>query len=366
MKKLMLTALAYLTAMRPGDAGTTQIADVIVPEVFNPYVQQITEEKSRLIASGAVARDSLLDAELAGGGLTFHVPSFKDLANDEENISTDSAPAFDGTGHSTPKKIGTSQEVAVRLSRNQSWASMDLTADLAGVDPMSAIGQRVGAYRARRLQAAFIASMKGVFADNDLDPTGAEHVKGDLTFDISGAPGTTSSTTTQFNTKGFLDAAVTMGDSQDDLGMMMVHSIVYNRMQKNNLIQFIPDANGQVNIPTFLGRIVIVDDGMPSSAGVYQSWLFGTGAVRLGMADPKTPTETKRDASAGNGGGGETLFNRWEWCLHPVGHKFSATATKGGPSNAATSGNLAHADSWTRAYTERKQIKIARFITREY
>jgi hypothetical protein len=35
-------------------------------------------------------------------------------------------------------------------------------------------------------------------------------------------------------------------------------------MQKNNLIDFIPDAEGHINIPTFLGRRVIVDDGMPN------------------------------------------------------------------------------------------------------
>ena len=40
----------------------TQIADVIVPSIFTSYVQQETETKSRLIASGAVARDSAIDA----------------------------------------------------------------------------------------------------------------------------------------------------------------------------------------------------------------------------------------------------------------------------------------------------------------
>lgn len=69
----------------------TQLADVIVPEMFNPYVQQLTEEKSRIIASGALVRDGALDAELAGGGLTFHTPSFKDLDNDADNVGSDEA-----------------------------------------------------------------------------------------------------------------------------------------------------------------------------------------------------------------------------------------------------------------------------------
>ena len=69
----------------------TQISDVVVPEIFTPYTQQLTEEKSRLIQSGALIRDAALDALLAGGGLTFESPSFRDLDNEADNVSTDAA-----------------------------------------------------------------------------------------------------------------------------------------------------------------------------------------------------------------------------------------------------------------------------------
>lgn len=343
----------------------TQIADVVVPSVFTPYVQQLTEQKARLIQSGAMVRDAAIDALLAGGGLTFNVPSWRDLDDDEERTSTDSVPAAytGGTADPDPKKIESDTEIAVRLSRNNSWATADLAATLAGADPAGAIADRVAYYWTRRLQAAFVATMKGIFADNDAAPAGTEHVQYDLTNDISG--GGYVAGVTDFSAEAFLDAALTMGDSQDGLTMIMVHSVVYNRMQKNNLIDFIPDARGEVMIPTFLGREVIVDDGVPAAGGVYHSWLFGPGAVRLGMGSPKVPTEIERHAGAGNGGGAETLYNRVEWSLHPVGHKYAGTAPNGGPSNAATSNNLAHAGSWQRVFPERKQIKIARLITRE-
>lgn len=345
---------------------TTRISDVVVPEIFTPYAQQITEEKARIIQSGAAVRDATIDGLLAGGGLTFNVPSWKDLDNDEERVSTDTIPAgyTGGTADPDPKKIQTATEIAVRLSRNQSWSSTDLTAVLAGADPMGAIGDRVGYYWSRRMQAAFIATMLGIFADNDAAPSGGDtHVQGDLTNDVSGvsySPGVTD-----FTAEAFLDAALTMGDSQDDLTMVMVHSVVYNRMQKNNLIDFIPDARGEVMIPTFLGHEVIIDDGLPASGGVYQTWLFGPGAIRLGVGTPAVPTEVERFPGAGNGGGAETLYNRVEWCFHPVGHAYAGTAPNGGPSNASTSNNLANAASWRRVFPERKQIKIARLITRE-
>ena len=338
--------------------AVTKITDVIVPEIFTPYVQNLTEEKIAFSLGGAVVRNPVIDDLLAGGGLTFNVPNWKDLANDEENTVSD-----DDATLATPKKTGTFQEVAVRLSRHQAWSSMDLAAVLAGSDPMESIANRVAYYWARRAQAAMIATLKGVFADNAAAPSGSEHVQDDLTVDIKGASYTAG--VTDFNAESFIDACTTLGDSAEDVTAVAVHSIVYSRMQKNNLIDFIPDASGQIMIPTYLGRRVIVDDGMPASGGVYESWLFGTGVVQLGVGSPAVPTEIEREASAGNGGGQDILHNRVMWCLHPTGHAYVGTAPNGGPTNAATTNNLADAGSWARRAPERKQIKLARLITRE-
>lgn len=339
---------------------TTRLSDLIVPAIFTPYKQQMTEQKSRLIQSGAVVRSALLDQFLAGAGLTVNAPSFRDLAQDDENVSTD-----DPSQNSTPKKIGTAQEIAVRLSRNQSWSSMDLNQALIAADPLEAIASRVSTYWTLRAQAAFIAVMKGVFADNAAAPSGTEHVQNDLTIDVKGS--SYSAGVTDFSAGAFIDAVTTAGDSKEGLGMVMVHSIVKARMEKNNLIDYIPDARAEIMIPTFLGREVIVDDSMPiPSAGVFETWIFGAGTVQLGIGAPKVPTEVDRSPSAGNGSGQETLYDRVEWCFHPEGHAYVGTAPNGGPSNAATTNNLAAATSWERRYSERKQIKIARLITREF
>lgn len=345
------------------------LSDVIVPEIFTPYMMQKTMELSELIQSGAMVSDAALNQLLAGAGLTFNVPSYKDLANDAENVSSDTGAA------STPKGIGTAQEIAVRLSRNQHWASADLVSDLIGNDPQDAIASRVADYWKRRLQAATIATMQGVFADNTAAPTGDDtHSTGDLTHDISG--GGYVAGVTDFSAEAIIDTAVTMGDGMAALTMVGMHSIVYAKAQKNNLIDFIPDANGVVNIPTFLGRRVIVDDGLPNpagagaaqtAAGIYHTWLFGQGALRLGTGAPKVPTEVERDPAANNGAGLENLHSRVQFAIHPAGHAFigSLTSAPGGPTNGTGANNLAHADSWTRVFPERKQIKIARLITRE-
>lgn len=343
-------------------AGVGTVTDIVVPEIFSPYVQQITEEKSALIQSGAVVRDAALDRVLSGGGLTFNEPSFRDLDNEADNVAVNDPGVL-----STPNKIQTSTEIQVRLSRNNSWSSLDLAADLAGADPMNAVANRVGYYWTRRLQAAFVATISGIFADNDAAPAVAEHVRYDMTHNISGIGFTDG--VTNFSAEGFLDATATMGDSLQNLSMVMMHSIVYNRARKNNLIDFVSDSANPnaAAIPTFLGHRVIVDDGVPRTGGIFQTWIFGAGAVRMGAGLPKVPTEVIRVPSAGAGSGQEVLHNRTEWILHPVGNAFAVAApAAGGPSNASTSGGLAHADSWVRVYPERKQIPIARLITREF
>lgn len=345
----------------------TRVSDVIVPEVFTSYAQNLTTEKSRLVQSGLLTRNEELDALLAGGGITFQVPSFKDLDNDPDRVSSDESVPFADADAALPAgvarppnplKTGTLKEIAVRLNRNNSWSTSDLARILAGADPMESIASRVSYYWTRRLQAAFIATWNGIIADNVANDAG------DYVNDVSGAGFIDG--VTNFTAEAFLDTAVTMGDSMEDLTAVVCHSVVYNRMQKNNLIDFIPDSEGRVSIPTFLGREVIVDDGVPRTGNIYDTWLFGGGATQLGVGTPPVATEVDRKAGAGNGGGQDVLYNRVMWTIHPVGHAWIGTAGDGGPANTGTAGSdLDEAASWDRVYPERKQIKFARLVTRE-
>lgn len=343
-------------------AGITRLSDLVVPEVFTPYVQELTREKSRLIQSGALVVDGELSRLLSGGGITFNQPFFQDLEASEENISND-----DPTISAQPDKIGTGTEVQVRLSRNKTWSSMDLTRNLIGDDPMAHIASRVATYWTRRQQAIFVATVNGIVANDAADPAnGSTHLKNDLIHDVSGDA--FKDGVTNFSAEAFIDAAATMGDEQDSLSMIMVHSVVYARMKKNNLIDFVADAvnPNAAAVPYFLGKMVIVDDGMPNTGGVFENWLFRAGAFAHGYGAPSVPTEMHRDPLVGNGSGQETLINRVEWIIHPVGYAYIGTPAMGGPSNAATANNLAAGTSWRRAAADRRSIGFARLVTREF
>ena len=57
----------------------TNIANVIVPEVFNPYVIERTAQLSALVKCGVIVRDSELDKLASAGGKLINMPYWKDL-----------------------------------------------------------------------------------------------------------------------------------------------------------------------------------------------------------------------------------------------------------------------------------------------
>lgn len=360
--------------------AVTQLTDAVVPEIFNPYSLLQTKELSALIQSGLMVPDPTLDAFLAGGGTTMHLPAWRDLANDEERTGSDDPTtriAADGTG-SAPnahRVITSAQEIAVRLQRNQSWSSMDLVRELSGSDPMMAVNNAIARYWNRRLQAAAFAATVGILADNDASPSGSDtHTQYDLTNDIKGSSYVNG--VTNFSAEAFIDTLALLGDAAQDIVAVGMHSLVYATAQKGNLIDFVQDSANPLaeRIPTFLGRRVIVDDGMPNpasasptttAAGIYDTYLWGRGAFRFGEVLADTPTEFERKPEGGNGTGQSILWTRKVWCIHPTGYAYIGTSPSTGPLNSAASNGLAAAGSWSRRFPERKQIPFARLRTRE-
>ena len=343
----------------------TQLADIVntIPIQFTNYVVKETEEKAKFVASGIVQRSPVLDQFLRNdnGGNVLNRPSWKDLTNVEENVATDAAGILiTGGAGVVPQDISSYNEVAVKKIRTQQWAASKLVHYIAGDDPLAAIVERVSYYEARRLQALILAVLAGVFADNDAAPAGDDtHTEDDLTFDASGVGFVEG--VTNFTADNLFNAQQTMGDSQEDLRILAVHSAVFTRMKKNNLIDFKQDSVTGASLATFQGLEVVYDDGMPKSGQVYDSYLFAPGALELGWGAPEKASEVVWSPTAGLGIGEEILFRRWIQCVHPMGHAFLGTTTGGGPTNT----NLALAASWSRRCPERKQVKIARLKTRE-
>ena len=339
--------------------SVVQLADVIVPEVFDDYTTLRSFALNAVIASGALEHDARFDQHLAGPGRTFNIPYFKFIDDsDAENVATDNPADIAGTS-----KIGTIEETQVRCERNKAFNTMSIVRSLIGADPMASIGNSVADYWSARIQAMFLATAAGVVANN-ASATDAYHTQNDMVHDISGLTGGAE----KMSTSAFIDTQQTLGDHQQDLTLVCMHSIVYASLRKLQLIDFVADATNPnaISIPYYNGRRVIVDDTMPHTGGIFDTYLFGTGAFRMGMIGADRAIEFYRAPFVGNGSGSDTMFTRKHLCIHPCGYAWVGGASvAGGPSNAATSGNLANAASWQRVFPH-KMVAMAVLRTKEY
>lgn len=341
----------------------TQVADLFQKMGSSAPITQEAIEKNAIVQSGAIVREPLLDNFLSSvGNVTFDMPSFAQLTNDADRVATDSIPAAftGGVADPDPYKMEMDVETAVALRRSGSWAISDLAADLSNIDdPAGKIIELTAPWFLKKHQESLIATVKGVFADNDAAPSASEHTLYDLTVDISALSGEAA----KFSAEAIIDAQTTMLDHVDDLTILMTHPLVFARMRKNNLIDFVPDSEGKP-IPYYQNTFVVTDKDMPKSGSgadtIYETWLFGAGAFAMGQVAPPNSLEYERKPGSGNGYGADVVYIRDRWTFLPRGYKYVGTAPKGGPSNGTGSNNLANAGSWLRVYPNREQIKIAR------
>lgn len=318
---------------------TTRISDVIVPEVFNPYVVQRTMELSALVQSGIIENNQEFDRLASAGARTANMPFWNDLGGPDELL--------DDQNPLTPGRIQAAQDEAVILRRGRAWGANDLAGNLAGDDPMGAIGDLVAAYWARRIQAILLAKLGGVF--------GAATMAGNV-HDITNAAGAAAN----FTASTFVDAVQRLGDAKEQLTGIMIHSATEASLAKQDLIATEKGSDGSVGVKTFMGKRVIVDDGCPVdiAQGNYTSYIFGPGAFALGNGNPVgfVPTETARDSLAGE----DFLINRKTLILHPRGVRW--TPQVGVPVGVSPSNvELANGANWTRVY-ENKAIRMVAFI----
>lgn len=327
--------------------GTT-LRDVIVPELFNPYVINRTMELSALLQCGIIANNSEFDALASQSAPTVNMPFFEDLTGESEQV-------IEGEDL-TDNKISSNKDVAAIIRRAKMWSATDLSAALAGSDPMAAIATLVAQFWARDTQKELIAILNGIFgtvpAGSSDTPPAKTRLESNL-LDISGKSGTAAN----WSGSAFIDAEQKLGDAKAQLTGICMHSATEAYLKKQNLIDTVQPSN-DVAFGTYQGKRVIVDDGCPVANGVYTTYLFGNGAVALGNGNPVGFVPTETDRAKRKGSGVDYLINRRTSILHPRGVAFTSAsvAKTEGPSRA----ELSDPKNWNPVY-EPKQIRIVAF-----
>lgn len=335
-----------------------RLSDAFIPSVYGSYTAVNNPETSAFVQAGVIVQNEFMNSMIGGAAKSFTVPFWQDIdPTIEPNYSND-----DPSDLAVPNKIGSGTMTARKVWANQSFAAMDLVAELSGSDPLQHVRNRFGTYWVRQQERRLIATCVGVLADNVANDAG------DMVVDISAEAGDAA----LFSSDAFIDAAYTMGDQVENLTAIGIHSMVAARLDKSDQLDTIRDSQGKILLRTYKGRAVIVDDSLPvSGAGanrVYTSILFGGGAFgfagveghafAMGEGTPEVGAWVERTEQSGNGGGSESIGERRTWMIHPFGFEWVENGGGALTEFSPTLADLRLAAKWNRVVV-RKNVPLA-------
>jgi hypothetical protein len=326
-------------------------SDLIIPEIFTPYVIEQTTLRDAFLSSGVVQPMAELNA--TEGGDYINVPFFKANLTGDFEVLTDSSSL-------TPGKITADKQVGVVLHRGRAFESRDLAALAAGADPMAAIGAKVADYIANQRQKDLIKCLEGVFGGLTSN-TGAAFI--DLSFDKSGM--------TALGPRQCAKARALLGDQGDKLTAVAMHSAIYYDLVERKAIDYVTNAEARgggtvtatpdpvfagsiggayenPTVPTYMGLRVIVSDDLAPTSTNYPVYFFTAGAIGSGE-QMGLNTETDRDILAKS----DAMSIDLHYCYHPIGSRYAATTAN------PTQAQLATITNWSKVY-ELKNIGIVR------
>lgn len=253
--------------------AATKISDVIVPEIFRGYINKDPLELNAFYQSGVMVRTPEFDSLAALGGYTGNMPYWDELTGDyEQRKDTDSGlPVFNNI---TAKK-----EVYVKCFDVYRVGSSSIASELAGSNAMEAIRQKVMHKIANLDQKRILQTLKGVFL--------ADSMKKNI-LDISKLEGEKA----VFSASALIEAQGLLGDRQDQVMAIAMHSATYTLLKQQNLITSRTPAD-QTGLPIeFYGnKRVIVDDTLAPEGDVYTTYIFTRGAIAYGRGGEQYPLE---------------------------------------------------------------------------
>jgi hypothetical protein len=337
-------------------------SDVIIPEIFTPYLIEATTVRNSFLTSGVVTALDALNA--TEGGDQINIPNWKaDLAGDAERLTD--------TGSLTPGKITADKQVGVILHRGRAWESRDLARLAAGSDPMGAIGAKVADYIANQQQKDMIATLEGVFGALGSSNAGAAFAA--LSVDATG------SGETNLGPRQIAAAEALLLEDAERLGAIVMHPLVYADLKERKAIDFVTATDARVTastadaanitglnafggsvaaaytnsmtVPFYMGMRVIRSKDVPvtgtSPNKKFACYVMATGAVATGQ-QAALRSEVDRDILAKS----DAMSVDWHNVFHPLGARYK------GPVNPTTA-ELRTAGNWEKVF-ETENIGIVR------
>lgn len=314
----------------------TTLGDVYNQDILSSYMVEDPVEKTGFFTSGVLTSNQIITELANGASNEIVVPFWQPIdAGKEPFYSNDRYEDI-----AVPRNVNTGTQRARVAYLNEGFGSADLVSEINKQDPLRYVAARLNNFWERQASRRVIATAVGLYNDNVADDGG------DMVVDAGGV----------LSPEALIDADATFGDHLNELGAYAMHSVVYNQLRKQQLIDFVRDADNNTMFSTYAGRRVIVDNGMPVfGEGAERQFLtiaFGPGALAYGEGSPKVPLEYDRQPDRANGGGTEVLWSRKTMLLHPMGYQFTSNTITGngveGNPMSASWNDLSLAANWDR------------------
>lgn len=250
--------------------------------------------------------------------------------------------------------------------RAKAWGEYDFASDITGAN-FKAEAREVNEYWDEQRQSTVLSILKGIFS---------------MTGGVNGAFVDKHTYTVTGNlTADALNRASqkALGDKKAKMDVIFMHSAVSTNLEGLNLIDFLKytDASGiqrDLTIGTFNGKLVVVDDEMPSEttgegdAAVtsYTSYVFQKGFFEYENIGAEVPSEVARDPY--DKGGKTDLITRVREMIVPYLISYKGTGTVSPENSAFETGSnweLVNNDKTGNAkvYVDDKLIPVARIIS---
>jgi hypothetical protein len=338
-------------SFKVASAEYIEITDLTLePEVAGNYLLEQSASLSRLVQSGIAGGDPFISEAAGRGGRTVTLPFWDDL-------SGNSSVATDNETEITSGQMTSDYDQAQKDYRTKSWKSPAVIPYVAGSDPIAAMLDRYAQYWVREEQTILLQKFAGVFGASSMAV---------LVNDISSEDGDNAVDANLIDSDAIIDTMHKNGDHWDMFKALCMHSVPFKRLQKLDLIDFEPTSEQNVQIPYYLGREVMVDDGMTATAGStsgykYSTFLFAKGSIARADCPIKEPiVEVVYKPLEGTGAATYEVVTRRDFILHPRGIRCAVTLTTNNMS--PTNAQLATGTNWTLAALQ-KNVGIAKLVT---
>jgi len=317
-------------------------------ELFMQMWREVPDPRlTAIIQSGAMVTDNAIGAQIQSDGNFYTIPFYNVLEGEEQN--------YDGmTDIDLTETTGTSQSGIV-YGRAKAFSARNFQAELSGADPMGHIASTFAKYWQNQEQKRLIGIVGAIF---------------NMT--------STSAFATEFKNDHILatDAPVeitdanrlmtqSMGDHKGDYKMAIMHSIVAERLENLQVLNFwtYTDSHGmqrKSSMADWNGLTVIIDDSVPVDGSDYTTYLFGSGVLRTAEARLDVPAEVDRNPL--KFGGQDYMVTRIRRTVHPNGFNFIVPTSNF--TQSPTDAQLFAGSNWDIIFNP-KAIAIAKLVTTE-